>query len=455
MLLWISAIFLGVAVLWWMSRKQIKGSPPIVYGNIPFIGTMFDVLMGKHEYLAKQRQIHGDTFKLYILGGYATVLFDENDVKLMMKSKDAALGQFYTELFWDWYPTISPWPKEVDQVALIHTFTSPKENTTHFLKVQQKEAIEMYKGWAKKGKVDLFAEMSYFVCKINLSQFIGHAPEHFVKNFLETETASVIKRSALKNWICRKLGVTSPLDVVYEKLVVEFEGWCKERKEHPSEDRIPLDDLLSNEIVEGSLSHRHLIDFLWQLIFAAQLNTQLMAFWILHALYTATKEEIGPVLDEIDNMPEELTVDRIQNEMPMCDKLIYEIFRLCYMGFPCGRILLNDIKFSSCTLPKGSRVLQAYISNGSYYHNNIESPKRIDLSMQEKSAQPTSFTPFGCGAHPCTGRIVAMNEVKTFLIVARRTFDAKSLNQSMKMDDAPDWMRPADGQAMFEIKLKQ
>ena len=184
------------------------------------------------------------------------------------------------------------------------------------------------------------------------------------------------------------------------------------------------------------IAKRRIANDLFFFSFAAVVNSFVMSSWILYHVIRNTAGCGTRIRQELESVPDE------EANWPELEKTVLEIGRL-YTPAVTFRLVKKPVTLPSCgaTLPEGSQVI---ISN-TVCHRNPEyfrdpchfDPTRYNEGREEHVKAGALFQPFGAGAHPCTGKKLAMYEIAMFTRAALRRFDWELDSDAMSQEDDP------------------
>mmetsp|Transcript_28198 Transcript_28198/g.40863 ORF Transcript_28198/g.40863 Transcript_28198/m.40863 type:complete len:563 (+) Transcript_28198:81-1769(+) len=127
---------------------------------------------------------------------------------------------------------------------------------------------------------------------------------------------------------------------------------------------------------------------------------------------------------------------------PLLDSMLHEVLRLCPVNFLSRSIALETLTVDGFQIPKGwavsfnigltheqDKTCESFDNSNSNKNSNMMG--HMDLlegfhpdRWQDAAARPTTdFMPFGVGPRRCSGNLLAMAELKTFMALFARTVD--------------------------------
>ncbi|XP_044508064.1 abscisic acid 8'-hydroxylase 4-like [Mangifera indica] len=405
-------------------RREAKQAPELPPGSMgwPYIGETLQMYsQDPNVFFATKEKRYGKIFKSSILG-YPTV---------MLASPEAAKFVLVTHahLFKPTYPRGKE--KMIGPSAL---FFQQGRYHTHLRKLVQTSlapetikklipdieaiAISSLNSWAADNNgqiINTYNEMKKFSFDVGILSIFGHLDgshrENLKKNYntvnkgynsFPTNIPGTAYRKAL---LARKR---------LSKIVSEI---ISERKEKSMLEKDLLGHLLSFKDGKGQvLTEDQIADNIIGVLFAAQDTTASVLTWILKYLQDNQKlmedvkaEQKAIYKSNTAGGKKSLTREDTKN-MPLTYRLILESLRMASIISFTFREAVVDVEYKGYLIPKGWKVMPLFRN----IHHNPEffsNPKKFDPSRFEVAPKPSSFMPFGNGAHACPGNELAKLEM--------------------------------------------
>lgn len=120
-------------------------------------------------------------------------------------------------------------------------------------------------------------------------------------------------------------------------------------------------------------------------------------------------------MKEVDAAPQPITLDYLATQMPVCDAVVTESVRFGLLGIG-GRLLMEPVQFGKYTVPKGNIMYHPYYGSAQHFTDSNKFDPFRYLEREEHKEKNFLFAPFGLGRHPCAGKTLAHNTLKSCML---------------------------------------
>ncbi|KAL0488956.1 sterol 14-alpha-demethylase [Acrasis kona] len=413
-------------------------APPVVTGRLPYLGDLQLFGPGLREYLERNRKKLGDIYTVYVRGQFWTFIFGDEHLKTFFTSSEKVVSSF--EFLYQMLEPMQPIPDEKQRavngslnfVSLNHKILNKTNHLQQMVLNNEyvcKNLIEKeWFGQNKSNQIDVFRETYRTIFMINILNFGGRElyENHGEEIFNLWEVIDYSRLNIPKEMLLRKLPSPTPSQVAYQRLQSIVSSVMKQR-----ENKVGLvDDILDaimahvrTRIIQGDMP-KEITEIeavsmqLLNMFVASHITTSNTVGWLIVKCVESRDEKLmSDLRREASNAPSPITLEYLNDHMPVTDAAITESVRFSLLGLG-GRLLMQDVKFGSYTVPKGNIMYHPYYGAANHFTNSSHFDPYRYFERQEHldGKDEFKFTPFGAGKHPCAGKSVAKNVAKAVMI---------------------------------------
>jgi cytochrome P450 len=304
----------------------------------------------------------------------------------------------YADLFNRWVELARPGPISIRRDDILHTVYSVVSRLVFGFKIDDTDLDKLFQVDSAKyllvGKLLVSCVSSPFT----LPSWIPFSQMGML-NKLCSESDKVLQRQL--DIFYTRHGVSDPasciLDTVYSELT--------------NRDRCPLDFRQKREL-----------NLVKNLFHAATMTTGLALDWALRVLsakphiYEVLQHEVDSLVGDDSSIP--MALPSLQN----CRAFILEVLRLYNPATAVVKTVACDISYSDGFVPRGSILITSIygIHTNNFYWEDpfLFRPERFRLDSYPNDA----YWPFFIGGHACPGKILALSELISALVLILRRF---------------------------------
>ncbi|CAG8702759.1 15417_t:CDS:2 [Cetraspora pellucida] len=249
----------------------------------------------------------------------------------------------------------------------------------------------------------------------------------------------------------------------YNWLTNEFSRIIQKRKQEI--ENVPLDKLDRYDVLNTLLTVNKAQELKGNNGMAIRSMNESEIFGVLLEFFVAGVETHPSVkqklIQEIDSVfpttlpsSDNITYEKLMNNLPYCDAIVKETSRLKTNPPINPRELYEQDEIGGYTIPKGATVIasvDAIHLHKDYWEKPTEFIPERFLSNDYPLSMSQKLLTFGGGLRGCVGKQVAMVEVKTILVLLFRKYDIELVNENM---DAKDKTYLLNSCSQLMIRLK-
>eukprot|EP01091_Cochliopodium_minus_P002260 TRINITY_DN12123_c0_g1_i1.p1 TRINITY_DN12123_c0_g1~~TRINITY_DN12123_c0_g1_i1.p1 ORF type:complete len:485 (-),score=111.29 TRINITY_DN12123_c0_g1_i1:30-1391(-) len=423
-----------------MKTSEPEGiQPPIVKGNIPFLGAGLDFVKNPTKFLNEQRKIHGDIFLLHAFGVKMFFVFSKEELIEFYKvpEKDASFNEA-TRGFLGYKV-----PEEIlsgTMKTVLVVLKSQKEFSSSFDKTIQNEIANL----PETGKFEIFAFLKSIVHKVGFNYWIGDEAANektfneLVSNFNAIDPEQGFKdMSSLFSSILNKR--SKEREALYNMVKIIRNIVEERRKKNVTKG--DFIEALLQEYKDLPVEKQFLqstIDIL-VLHMASQANLYAAISWTIINLiqYPSYFNRIRDNINELKEVYEDWTCENSLKKMELLDQCFNESIRLAQQSLTL-RLVMNPVNIGKYKIVPG------------YYIATLLSCLNVDESILPNASKfapeehyengkikgfiqgaDYSVSAFGFAVHHCPGKKFATISSK---IIISHIID--------KLDLTPDFTTP-------------
>jgi cytochrome P450 len=413
-----------------------KNAPPVVQGNLPWLGDLQVFGPGLREYLEENRRKLGDIFTVYVRGQFWTFVFGDDNLKTFFSSPEKTISsfEFLYQMLEPMQPVTDKQMRAVNGslnfVSLNHKVLNKTEHLfTMAQNIEQVSADIINKEWFPKNNTltgDVF-ELTYrLVFLANIKNFAGEELYNESKEEIYElwKVMDYARLNVPKEMLLRKLPMKTPSQKAFIRLTELVAGVMKRRENKIGEIGDLLDAIMSHvrtRIMQGDMPSEvtevEAVSMqLLNMFVASQITTSNTVGWLLIKVIQSNNPQLLKDLrKEAKNAPSPINLEYLTDNMPVMEAAITEAVRFSLLGIG-GRLLMEPVQFGKYKVPKGNIMYHPYYGTAKHFTNSEQYDPYRYLEREEHLDKEFRFTPFGAGRHPCAGQSVARNLSKILMI---------------------------------------
>ncbi|WP_375511679.1 cytochrome P450 [uncultured Nostoc sp.] len=428
------------------SVSDVKKTPPILRGGLPYLGHALEFQRNPIGVLQHARDQFGEIFSFLLAGSKVTVLTGAKANEAFFRAPDDQFSQkqayqFMVPIFGKGIAYDTTPDRMSEQLGFIFPALR-EERMQAYAQFMADEAQAYFDTWGKSGEIDLLTAMNELTVFIASRCLIGH---EFRQN-LSTEFASLYHDLEGGISLLAFFQPYLPLpsfqrrDKARIRMVELISQIIANRRSRGHEGEDFLQTLMTARYADGTvLSDDNITGLLLTLLFAGQHTSAVLAAWtgillLQHPQYLpAIMAEQQAVLGNSKTFSLEAL-----RQLGVLERSIKEAERLRPPLVMLMRKILRDFEYNGYYVRAGglamvSPAVSHRLSECFHFPNRYD-PDRFTPERAEDRKSPYTLIGFGGGRHRCIGQAFAYQQIKVIWSVLLQQFDLELGHRNYEPD---------------------